>query len=149
VFAAKEFVVTDAISFNLGATYRGRSGTPVSELGAHPLYGNGEAFLTQRGTAGRLPWRNDVDGRLGLNYKLSENNLVTLGVDVFNLFNFQTVTSVDQNYTFESVTPCESGTALQCMEDQGYTADDVNTNFNKPTGYQAARSIRFGAKVTF
>jgi hypothetical protein len=159
VFAAKEFVLTDAISFNLGATYRGRSGTPVSALAAHPLYGLGEAFLTERGSEGRLPWRNDIDGRLGFNYKLSENNLVTVGVDVFNLFNFQTVTSVDQNFTLNAATPCDQGTALECLTSQSpdptdptvpnYTEADTNTNYNKPTGYQAARSIRFGAKVTF
>jgi hypothetical protein len=158
VFAAKEFVVTDAISFNLGATYRGRTGTPISALGAHPLYGNGEAFLTVRGTSGRTPWRNDIDGRLGLNYKLSENNLVTVGVDVFNLFNFQTETTVDQNFTFSTVSPCTGSTnPTECLTSQenqdtgvgNYTEDDINRNFSRPTAFQAARSFRFGAKVTF
>ncbi|MBF5044575.1 TonB-dependent receptor [Aggregicoccus sp. 17bor-14] len=154
VFAAKEFVLTDAVSFNLGATYRGRSGTPISYLGAHPIYGQQEAFLAERGTAGRTPWRNDIDGRLGLNYKLSENNLITVGVDVFNLFNFQTVTTVDQAYTTQAVTPCTGNpqgdeAVNQCFQDQGFTDADKNPNFRNATAYQAPRSVRFGAKVTF
>jgi len=83
-----------------------------------------------------------------------------VGVDVFNLFNFQTETAVDQNFTFNSADPCTDGTdALTCLTSQSsdptdptapnFTEDDVNDNFGQPTAYQAARSIRFGAKVTF
>ncbi|MBF5043231.1 TonB-dependent receptor [Aggregicoccus sp. 17bor-14] len=161
VFAAKEFLVSNNVSFNLGATYRGRSGTPYSYLGAFPGYGNGQAFLLERGAAGRTPWRNDIDGRVGLNYKLSENNLVTVGVDVFNLFNFQQATLVDENYTFGNPQPCVNTTtdARECLLGQvnpdadvpgeKFTEADINPNFGKATQYQAPRSIRFGAKVTF
>jgi hypothetical protein len=160
VFAAKEFVLTDTLSFNVGTTYRGRSGTPISYLGAFPGYGNGQAFILERGTAGRTPWRNDVDGRLGVNYRLGQASVVTFGVDVFNLFNFQTATAVDQNFTFGNPVPCTGGTdARECLlsqvnpdaEEEGthFTDADINTNFKRPTQYQAARSVRFGAKVTF
>jgi hypothetical protein len=156
VYLAREFPVGNVFSFNLGGTYRGRSGTPLNTLGSHPLYGPNEAYILPRGTAGRMPWRNEVDARVGLNYKLSQASMVTVGLDVFNVFNFQTVTNQDQSYTLQNVRPTPNGTNDDLPGNVlGYTSgtpispSDVNPNYLQPTAYQAPRTMRVTAKVTF
>jgi hypothetical protein len=49
------------------------------------------------------------------------------------------------------VAPVENGTEADLVDLVDIHGDPVvvNPNFRRPTGYQAPRSIRFGAKVTF
>jgi hypothetical protein len=154
-FGAKEFVIRPDLSVNLGLSYRGSSGTPYSYLGAHIDYGSGQAYILPRGAAGRLPWVNRFDSRLAVNYKLSRGLTASLSLDVFNLFNFQTATAYDQNYTYSAVLPIEGGSAadlpgkLVDVDGNLVSEDEVNKNFGKPTAYQAPRSFRFGARVAF
>jgi long-subunit fatty acid transport protein len=105
---------------------------------------------------------NNIDSNVGVNYRVGKTNVVSLTLDVFNVFNFQGVTSVDQNYTFASVLPVEGGVKAGDLkpemitkinddtgEEEEFTADDINKNFKKPTAYQAPRQIRVGLKYTF
>jgi hypothetical protein len=150
------------MSFQLGLTYTARSGAPMNYFGSHPIYGAGEVYILPRGSAGRLPWVHNFDSHLGFNYKLSKDSMVTLSVDVFNIFNFQGVLGRDQTYTRADVNPlrpaeCPGGQCtaedLPKVTEAGTTTvldpNDINPNFKNVTSYQAARSIRFGAKVTF
>ncbi|MBN1206372.1 MAG: TonB-dependent receptor [Myxococcaceae bacterium] len=141
-FGAREFVLRPDLSLNLGLSYRGSSGTPYSYLGAHVDYGPGQAYILPRGAAGRLPWVHRFDTRLAVTYKVNRDITAALSVDVFNLFNFQAATAYDQNFTFSEALPIEGGTE----EDLG---EPPNTNFGKPTAYQAPRSFRLGARVSF
>ena len=96
---------------------------------------------------------------------------------MFNLFNFQAVTAVDQTITSSDVLPfqtsakdpqsaaCLAGNNLpQCTggntaidtsatDADGHfiklTRDEINTNFKKPTQYQAPISVRFGIRFSF
>jgi len=147
-FGAKEFVFAQNFSANLGLSYRGTSGTPISYLVGHPIYGPGEGFLIPRGAGGRTPFVHRIDANLGLNYKLSKDNILTANMDVFNIFNFQTVTAVDENFTFGTLAPIEGGTKAQADALDPATTGK-NPNFLKPTQYQSPRSIRFGVKMTF
>jgi len=52
-----------------------------------------------------MPWITSADARVGLNYRVSKDSTFTVGVDVFNIFNSQRPTRVDQNYTFNEVGP--------------------------------------------
>jgi outer membrane receptor protein involved in Fe transport len=164
IFGAKEFNISNQISASLGMSYRGNSGTPINFYGAHPDYGVDEAFVLQRGTGGRTPWVNTIDSNLGVNYRVSKNQVVSLTVDVFNLFNFQTATRVDETYTTESIYPLVGGTpsdlpgkvrintgdALTDEEEPTYLSDDdVNKNFKQPVQYQAPRQFRIGLRYTF
>jgi hypothetical protein len=171
LFGAKEFQLTNALSASLGLSYRGSSGTPINYYGAHPGYGQDEAFVLQRGTAGRTPWIHNIDSNIGVNYRMGKDSVLSLTVDVFNLFNFQGITQVDQSYTFESVYPVKDGTErdLPSAGNEGnvilnsgdpehdfdpefltkLTPEQVNPNFKKPTQYQAPRQIRFGIRYTF
>lgn len=176
-YASKEFKATNALGFVLGLTYEGRSGTPINYYGSHVLYGPDEVFVLPRGSGGRLPWRHQVNAKVGVSYQLNKDNQIQFTADLFNLFNFQAVTSVDETLTNQDVLPfttsesdkaaaaCLSGNNLpQC---QNFTADgipvlkltnpdgdyltaaDLNPNFKQPTGYQTPISVRFGIRFTF
>jgi len=164
VFGAKEFAFTRDLSASLGLSYRGNSGVPINYLGGHPIYGTNEAFILERGSAGRTPWVNNIDGNLGVNYRMNKTQVLSLSVDVFNLFNFQQATTVDEAYTFRSVIPVAGGKpAGERLTPEQVTAydpatglpsgtlteADVNKNFRQPTAYQAPRQIRLGLKYTF
>jgi hypothetical protein len=166
LFGAKEFNITNALSTNLGMSYRGNSGTPINYYGAHPDYGQDEAFILQRGTGGRTPWVNTIDSNVGVNYRIAKNQVVSFTMDVFNLFNFQTATGVDESYTFESIYPLVGGKpsdlpgkvvintgdreADNDPETQMFlTEDQLNPNFKQPSRYQAPRQFRFGIRYTF
>ncbi|HZJ55881.1 MAG TPA: TonB-dependent receptor [Myxococcaceae bacterium] len=107
VFAAKEFIISSVLSLSLGLTYTGASGPPISYTGPsnETGYGPGQVYILQRGQGGRLPWVHSVDARLALNYRLSKDSVITVGVDGFNLFNFQNPIRVDEEYvTLPSLT---------------------------------------------
>ncbi|RKG53409.1 TonB-dependent receptor [Corallococcus sp. AB011P] len=167
VFGAKEFNISNALSASIGLSYRGNSGTPINYLGAYPGYGQDETFILPRGTGGRTPWINSIDSNVGVNYRVSKDSVVSFTLDVFNLFNFQGVDSVDDSYTFAQVLPVydaktgKSGNAsdlpgpgnpgnVPLADGSGYLAEeDVNLNFKNPDRYQAPRQIRFGVRYTF
>ncbi len=172
-FGAKEFPVTGDVSLRLGLTYEASSGRPINYLASHPLYGPNEAFVLPRGSGGRLPWVHSVSTKLGLSYKLTRDNIVSLTVDIFNLFNFAGVTAVDETFSTADLLPatvqpgqnpqeqiCYGGNNPNCVPklkkydpDTGAivdaSAEDYNPNFKRVTGYQAPRQVRFGVKVTF
>jgi outer membrane receptor protein involved in Fe transport len=164
LFGAKEFNITNALSTSVGMSYRGNSGTPINFYGAHPDYGQDEAFVLQRGTGGRTPWVNVIDSNVGVNYRITKDQVVSFTLDVFNLFNFQTTTRVDESYTFESIYPLVGGKASDLpgkvvintgdreadKNDPIYLSeDDVNPNFKQPNQYQSPRQFRFGVRYTF
>ncbi len=174
-FAAKEFVVSGSLAFNLGVTYTGQSGAPINYLASHPLYGAGESFVLPRGAGGRLPWRHSINLKAGVSYKISKDNMVQFSIDAFNVLNFQAVTAVDDTFSTKDLLPatiapgqnpqqviciagntatdpnCKDGN-LGTVKKDGTTQaklSDVNPNFKRPAGYQTPISLRFGVKVTF
>ncbi len=166
LFGAKEFSVDSHTSLSIGVSYIGRSGSPLNYLGAHYAYGPSEALILPRGSAGRLDWIHSIDSHLGLRYRLSSDYALSVGADIFNLFNFQTATAVDQNYTFATVRPLEGGTPadLNTCDASDPTqrtrcrltnfdgtpfSGAKNPNFLKPIAYQLPRSFRFTARLSF
>ena len=113
------------------------------------------------------PWVYSVDPHLGWGIKFSKDSMLTIGMDIFNIFNFQAVTRVDERYTLSSVqpvldatdasalAPCSTPTAAageQCLRNEDGTPYDqstTNKNFGQATQYQAPRQFRFTARVTF
>ena len=98
---------------------------------------------------------HNIDLKLGYSVKLSKASMLGVTVDVFNIFNFQASTLVDQRYTTSDVLPCQSGTVPSCIvHSAGSTGPfnakaEVNPNYGRPIVYQDPRQFRFGAKVTF
>ncbi|WNG51188.1 TonB-dependent receptor [Archangium minus] len=151
VFGSREFVLSPSSSLDVGLSYRSLSGAPLNVQASHYLYGTGASFILPRGSGGRLPWVHNVDAHVGLNYKLGRGLIGTVTLDSFNLFNFQAVTSVDQNYTFDNVDPLVGGTAadLKTVKNRNGAAPALNPNYQKPLTYQTPRSIRIGARLSF
>jgi hypothetical protein len=170
LFGSYVFDVTGRLKIQVGGALLARSGTPVNYLGAHPVYGTGEAFILPRGSAGRTPFVTSVDLRGALEYALAPRYILRFTLDVFNLLNQQQALAVDQNYTFDNVLPivngqCSkrdaasagdpSGAALADCPDLKYlrTTDGrpvtLNRNFGRPTQYQPPLSVRFGLALSF
>ena len=105
IYAAKEFPIAPVLSVNFGLSFNANSGTPISALGSHPLYGANQSFIITRGTFGRLPWVTSLDGKLGVNYRFSKDIVLTGAVEAFNIFNSQRPTAVSFNYTNSTVGP--------------------------------------------
>jgi hypothetical protein len=168
IFGAKEFVLTGSMSFNVGLTYKGRSGTPIEYLGSHIAYGSDEVFVLPRGSGGELPWIHTVDARAGFNYKFTKDNMLQVSVDIFNMFNFDSVTQVDQRFTSADVLPlqpsgtkspqeqlciagndptCETG--LRSPDGVPIAQGELNKNYKQPLQYQNPLSVRFGVRVSF
>jgi hypothetical protein len=111
VYGAKDFIVTRWLDIDAGVTFRTHSGEPTNYYGAHPTYGVDESFLLPRGSGARLPWVHGVDTHLGVAIKLAKESSLVIGADIFNLFNFQAATAVDNTFTRSEVRPILNGTA--------------------------------------
>ncbi len=178
VFAGKDFKITEHLSVSLGVAYLGHSGAPLNYLAAAPGSGNDESFVLPRGSGGRLPFVHEVDAKVGVKFRLDRSTSVALTVDVFNLFNLQAVTSVDQTLSTTNLLPfaappgstpqaaaCLSGSNLASCPSDGTlpikaydpstgaivsaNTGQLNADFKRPTGYQAPLTVRVGAKFTF
>jgi len=159
LYGAKVFPIGAPVSITLGAGYTGASGAPINYLGANRAqqYGPGEVYILPRGSGGRLPWLNTFDLHGGVDWRFAQGWTLSFTVDCFNVFNWQQVTAVDNNYTFAGVLPVVNGKPADLPDllryDDGssrpFAQADINPNFKRATGYQLPRAFRFGAKVTF
>ncbi|WP_299268649.1 TonB-dependent receptor [uncultured Psychrosphaera sp.] len=133
--------------FRLGANFTWQSGRAKSSFGFHPTdvfasYYEAASFvkdgeLVQRGSLGNLPstWSLDLSATYDLT--ISDTDVV-LRADVFNLFNNQEITQVEEvNEEFGGYTDA-GGYAGVPFQDYGLAA-----------GFQTPRSVRFSASVRF
>jgi hypothetical protein len=170
VYGSYAFDFGPKLQVSAGGGLRVTSGTPVNYLIAHPDYGPGEGYGLPRGSAGRTPTLTNFDLKGGLAYTITPPYQVKFTVDVFNILNSQTATSVDQNWTFDSTQPIVNGQcgsrnaasktdpvaaakadcpALAYMRTTDGQLVTINTNFARPTAYQTPLSVRFGLELTF
>lgn len=135
----------------LGGNLHAQEGTPLNTLGAHPLYGPSEAFVLPRGSAGRLPWTWAVNLRAGASYKVSKDYDLGVSLDLFNVTDNRTATNVNQNYTFDNVSPIVNGKPadLAYLKTTAGAPATPNPQFLAPTAYQLPFSARLGARLSF
>jgi hypothetical protein len=149
LYLAKEFAIARVLSTTLGGSFTANSGPPINALGAHPIYGPGQAYILERGGAGRLPWVTSLDAKIGLVYRLGKDSVITVAVEGFNLFNSQRPVTVDENYTAGFVTPilgakqgsvptkfggiCANALAASCGSGNG-SLPQPRVDPNSPTG---------------
>jgi outer membrane receptor protein involved in Fe transport len=157
-YLAKEFVIAPPFSVGVGVSYVGASGPPIDFLGYNSFYGAQEVFIFPRGANGRLGWVHTIDLNGAMTFRFSMSTALTVSVNVFNLFNFQQVTSVSPNYTVapNGVYPVPNGNP---NTDKGKIRSDttgepldpsqINPNFLRPTAYQPVRQVRFQARLSF
>jgi hypothetical protein len=128
VYLAKEFVITPVFSVSLGGSFNANSGGPVDYLGAHPIYGDGLAYLLVRGSAGRLPWVTSLDGKVNFNYRFTKDLVLTAAVEAFNIFNSQRPTLLENRYTQAAVGPIIGATPGNVPPTFGGTCPEGTTN---------------------
>jgi hypothetical protein len=170
LFAAHRVELPWRLALTLGAAYVGTSGAPVSVLGAHPLYQAGEAYLVQRGMAGRTPFLHQLDLRGQIEIALASSYAFRLKLDLYNAVDARTATRVDQNYTFDYVQPISG---LRCSRVDAPSASNpaaavqsacpdlaflktldgrpvtVNPNYGQAKEFQVPLSARVGVELTF
>jgi hypothetical protein len=152
LFGAKDWVVDAANRVMTGVALRGTSGEAINYWGNHVYYGEKMNMLLPRGSGGRTPWLYSVDVDLGYRFNIDKDKSVGVTIDVFNLWNFQEVSAVDDNYTHTNAAGVQNGTLRDVRNTdtgQPLTQADVNPNYKSPTAYQPPRTIRFGIRGTF
>ena len=136
--------------FTMSATFRVSSGRPINARGQGNPFTNSESYefnyvcvtnctgdysnadrefdRINKGEYGETDWINTLD--LGASYRLDlANTSMNLRADVFNVFNSQAVTDVNEILR--------------------YTMATDNVDFLAPTSWQAPRSVRLSASVDF
>lgn len=152
LFGAKQIDLPNKLGYvSPGLAVRAYSGDPTSALGAYGAYID-NVYVEPRGSGERLPWTLSADLRLAYGVKLDQQRMITLTIDVFNIFNFQTAQSTDERYTASDVRAVQGGSARDLVNADGTPFDpskQKNPNFGRPTSYQAPRVFRFGLRGTF
>jgi hypothetical protein len=162
VFGAKEFETAYDTKFTLGGAASATSGGPSNYLGSHPVYGGDEVFILPRGSGARLDPVFTADAHVGFTFKPFKAQAVELTMDIFNLFNFQAATRVDETFTDEDVNPlqnCVKGVRdscttkdlgkLQLTDGSAYDPASNNPNFGQPELFQAPRTVRLALRWSF
>ena len=140
-----------------GASVRALSGIAHNALGAHPVYGPGEAFLLPRGAFQRSPLTSQVDVQVGYGRRLSRATTFEGFVRVFNLIDQQDELDVDENYTFDNAIPILGGDAGdlahgKALDQAGLETNATvtpNKNFGKTSARQLPRTVQLGMRLTF
>jgi hypothetical protein len=120
-------------AWSAGALVLVASGTPLSELGAHPVFGTFfPVYLRSRGSAGRTPWIWDASVRVSWQLP-GPGPRVTL--DVLHVGNPQIVTDREQ-FRFLGV-------------DSGGNQTLPNANYRTPLAFTQPMTIRLGISGTW
>jgi hypothetical protein len=173
LFGSYTWPLSPSFSVTGGAGYTGQSGRPNTALGGHELYGQGLAYITQQGYAGRTPFTHQLDLKGALSWVIEAPYEIRFSIDVFNILNQQAVLLYDQNYTFDSVYVIQNagckgdfvGTSDPIGKIQSACPDikflktpdgrpvSVNPSFGKPAPtnltYQTPIQLRFGLALAF
>jgi outer membrane receptor protein involved in Fe transport len=140
----------------LGASFRAQSGTPHNTLAAHPIYGQGESYLLPRGELYRSPATSQLDTHFSYGYQLNRTTRLEGFIDIFNLFNSQTETDVDEIYSVNSSLPIVGGDAEDLLHAKRTQSrrqlPNVITkslNYGKLNAHQAPLTGQLGFRLTF
>lgn len=133
-----------------GLGFMGQSGQPITPLGNAPAFS--AVYILPRGSAGRTPYLTQVDFHLAYRWQMTRDFSGEAFMDIFNLLNRRTVTSVDAYWSTDDVVmPAAPGTPLKdvpAADGSGRLATP-NPNYLRPTSYQAPIAGRLGARVLF
>lgn len=126
------------------------SGTPITQFGAHDLYGRNERFVTPRGTFGRSPDIWNVDLHLEYPIQFGGGQELRLIADIFNITDQQEPTTVDQEWTLASADdPLTPNVNELTCGGADRNCPDGNDLFGTATNYQQPRTLRLGVKFSF
>jgi hypothetical protein len=133
-----------------GLSFSARSGMPrnyVSDL----YSGQQLSLLLPRGSAGRTPTITQLDAKVGYGRQLTDKVNLEAFLDFFNIFNQQSATLTDDNYTYDQTQPIINGTAqdLKFAKNTAGQPLSKNPNFGQPLAYQTPFNMRLGLRLTF
>ena len=126
------------------------SGTPISKLGGHTIYGANERFITPRGSAGRTPDTWNIDLHLEYPITFGNDSSLRLIADVFNITDESKAATVSQTWTNARLT--ETTDPNECGgpgTGPGTSCPNGNPQWGTATSYQTPRTIRLGLKFSF
>jgi hypothetical protein len=122
------------------------SGTPVSKLGSHTVYGRRERFIGDRGSAATSPTISHLDLHLEYPIKVGERSELRIIADGFNVTNQQKANTVDNEWTQRAA--LETTDVNECGgTDPG--CPGANPFWNQVTAFQLPRSLRLGVKLSW
>jgi outer membrane receptor protein involved in Fe transport len=121
-------------NFNTSAAFYFQTGRPITEIGIIDyLDADRVRLMTPRGALGRTDHISSLDLHTDYGFTIDRGQGVTVGIDVFNVFNSHGVTAIDEINQFYD-------TNLQPEFD--------NPTYTAPQ-YQAARSFRLVLRYSF
>ncbi len=140
----------------VGVSFRAQSGIPHNTLAAHPIYGRGESYLLPRGALYRSPAASQLDTHVSYGRQLNKTTRLEGFIDIFNLFNAQTETNVDEIYSLQASLPIVGGDANDLLHAKRTRLrrqlPDVITrslNYGKLNTHQAPLTGQVGFRLTF
>jgi hypothetical protein len=151
LLAAKEWRITNTQGLGTGLSFAARSGAPTSYLATDKYTYPSEAYVVERGIGPRLPWNYGLDLRLAYRVGVMAGTTISVTADVFNVLNWQAVTSTDEVYTNQNVDPTQGfqvANLNQLRDDEGNMVT-AREDFGKANGWQAPRVFRFGLRGEF
>jgi outer membrane receptor protein involved in Fe transport len=161
-----EFQNGPAKGLALGLSTHYASGIPLTAFGYSFAYSNWEYYLTPRGSLGRGPAEYEADINVGYPIQVGQAR-IRFGLAVFNLFNLQRKTLLDNRYNLSEDEPCAGVPDAICNGDGGLIAKpgditqpaqqlaNPRATATNPTflkggfNYTDPRTFRVGAKITF
>ncbi|MEO5768492.1 MAG: hypothetical protein ABIS92_09085, partial [Polyangia bacterium] len=133
-----------------GLSFSAYSGVPRNYIGglvpSQPL-----VFILPRGSAGRTPTITQADVKLAYRRPLSKTTALEAFLDIYNVLNQRTALQMDDNYTFDVVSPIENGNVndLRFAKNVFGAPITKNPNFGQPTVYQSPIHGRLGLRLLF
>jgi hypothetical protein len=154
---AKDWAILPTQHLGTGLVLKAQSGGPTNFLGSDPHSYPSEIYILPRGAGPRLPWQFGADVQLSYRIAMAGNTALAFTLDVFNVFNFQTKTAIDENYTNAGTYPVKDATHANLndgtlKDTDGNALNDPmhnNRSYGNATSYQAPRIFRFGLRGQF
>lgn len=139
------------VKLTCGFTFTAISGRPIEVLGAHLFGGASEVFILPRRSGGRTPTGTQLDLHVGYKHQDSSHVRLALSFDIINLLDQRQIISVDDNYTYDPVSPLAYGRPadLRHLRAVFGTVVSLNSNYGQPTAFQDPTYFRAGGRLSF
>jgi hypothetical protein len=161
-----EFSTGKMKGLNVGFSTHWYSGTPLNAYGYSFAYANWEYYLVPRGSVGRGPSNYESDLQLTYPIAVGGTRRLHLQADIFNLFNRQAMSQLDERYNLVEDGACGGIPDALCNHDGGIvttgdsltpagTLGNVRTSASNPDylkkglAFTGQRSIRLGVRFLF
>ncbi len=118
-------------------TTNGGSGAYTSASSYYCLNAQGTSVLGSRGNGPTMPWTKKLDLNATYVTKLDNGHILTFQANVFNVFNTQTVTMVNQIRDYSRA------------DSKLPTGNRLNPNYGQPAAFMGSRYMEFNVRYDF